>query len=420
MNIAIVGSGYVGLTSSICFASKGHNVTCIDVIKEKIDMINSGKSPIYENGMEELLNQVLKSGNLKATIDAKTAINNAEIVFICVGTPSKDDETIDLKYIKMVAQTISENLNNYKTIVVKSTVIPETTLKIVKPILEKSNQEFGICMNPELLKEGTAIKDFLSGDRIVLGVDSKKTEEIMKKLYKDFPQKIFITNPTTAEMIKYTNNSLLATKISFANEIGNLCKKLKINSFDVMDGVGLDNRISRKFLNSGCGFGGSCFPKDVKAILHKGLSENEPMTLLKSVLTVNDNQAIKMIKLLQKHIPNLNGKTIGLLGLAFKPGTDDIREAPSLIIINSLLNLGAKIIATDNQAINNIKKIYGEKIKLTLDPFQVKEKSDALLIVTEWDNYKKEELYSDKIVIDGRNIIEAKSKSRIYEGICWN
>ena len=324
------------------------------------------------------------------------------------------------QYIKMVAQTISENLNNYKTIFVKSTVIPETTLKIVKPILEESNKEFGICMNPELLKEGTAIKDFLSGDRIILGVDSKKTEEVMRKLYKDFPQKLFITNPTTAEMIKYANNSLLATKISFANEMGNLCKKLKINSFDVMDGVGLDNRICRKFLNSGCGFGGSCFPKDVKAILHKGLSENEPMTLLKSVLQINDNQAIKMIKLLQKHIPNLNGKTIGLLGLAFKPGTDDIREAPSIIIIDELLKLGVNIIATDVKALKHIKKKYNDKIKLTSDPYEVKNNSDALLIITEWDEYKKEDLYENKIVIDGRNIKEAKSKNKIYEGICWN
>jgi len=414
MKIAIIGTGYVGLTSGVCFASKGHSVKCIDVIEEKVDLINSGKSPIFEEGMDELLTDVLGKGLLKATLDAKNAINEAEVVFLCVGTPSSDDGKINLDYIKSAAKTISENLNNHKVIVVKSTVVPGTTINVVKPILEESGKSFGICMNPEFLKEGSAIKDFLNGDRIVLGVDSKNTEEIMRNVYTNFPQEIFITNPTTAEMIKYASNSLLATKISFANEIGNVCKKLGIDSYDVMDGVGLDKRLSRSFLNSGAGFGGSCFPKDVKALLHKGLEVGEPMTLLKSVLKVNDEQPLRLIELLKKHI-NPEGKNIGILGLAFKKGTDDIREAPSLIIIDELLKLKANIFAFDPKAMEHIKKLY-PNINLMNNAQEVVDNVDVVMIVTDWDDFKNPELYSGKIVIDGRRI---KTNAEVYEGICW-
>jgi UDPglucose 6-dehydrogenase len=414
MNLAIIGTGYVGLTSGICFASKGHNVKCIDIDSKKVDLINSKISPIYEDGMNELLAKVIENGALKATTDAKGAIVESEAVFICVGTPSMPDGSINLDYIRGAAKTIADNLNNYKVIVVKSTVVPKTTENVVGKILKDSGKEFGLCMNPEFLKEGSAIADFLQGDRIVLGVSDKKTEEVMRKVYGNFGQKIFVTNPRTAEMIKYANNSFLATKISFANEIGNLCKKLEIDTYAVMDGIGMDDRINRKFLNAGAGFGGSCFPKDVKAIVSKGVAEGEPMTLLKAVLKVNDLQPMKMVELLKKRI-KIEGKTIGLLGLAFKKGTDDLREAPSMIIIDELIRQKAEIIAYDPKAMNNAKKLLGEKINYAKSVGEVIEKSDAVLIVTEWDEFKNLD-FSDKIVIDARRMNPKSDKS---DGICW-
>ncbi|MFA5333183.1 MAG: UDP-glucose/GDP-mannose dehydrogenase family protein [Candidatus Nanoarchaeia archaeon] len=414
MNLAIIGTGYVGLTSGICFASKGHIVKCIDIDSKKVGLINSKISPIYEEGMAELLAKVIDNGNLKATIDAKSAINESEVVFICVGTPSLKDGSINLDYIKQAAKTVADNLNSYKVIVVKSTVVPKTTEEVVGKILKESGKEFGLCMNPEFLKEGSAIKDFLEGDRIVLGVGDKKTESVMRKVYERFSQKIFVTTPRTAEMIKYANNSFLATKISFANELGNLCKKLGIDTYTVMDGIGMDDRINRKFLNSGAGFGGSCFPKDVKAIVSKGLAEAEPMILLRAVIKVNELQPLKMVELLKKHI-NIVGGKIGILGLAFKKGTDDLREAPSLIIIDELLRQKAKVIAYDPEAMNHAKKIFGERISYAKNSNEVINSSDAVLIVTEWDEFKNLD-FGKKIVIDGRRM---NPKSDSSEGICW-
>jgi len=418
MNIAIIGTGYVGLTTGVCLASKGHQVTCVDLDQEKINMINSGTPPIFEEGMKELLEEVISAGLLIATIDSENAIKHAEIIFLCVGTPSKDDGSINLEYLKKAANTIAEKAGNHKIVVIKSTVVPGTTMNAVKPILDASGINHGLCMNPEFLKEGAAIKDFLEGDRVVLGVTDKETETIMRELYKDFPQQLFITNPTTAEMIKYANNSLLATKISFANELGNLCKKLGIDSYEVMDGVGLDKRLSRQFLNCGAGFGGSCFPKDVKAIISKGLEEGEGMKLLKTVIEVNNEQPVKMIKLLEKHANPVN-KKIGIIGLAFKQGTDDVREAPSIAIINELLKMNSDITVYDPEAMSNAKKIFSDKIKYAESARECANKSDAILILTGWDEFRKPELYSNKIVIDGRRIKEAEQNAKIYEGICW-
>ncbi|VVB75940.1 UDP-glucose 6-dehydrogenase AglM [Candidatus Tiddalikarchaeum anstoanum] len=415
MKIAVVGSGYVGLTTSVCFAKMGHVVTCIDIDNKKVDMINSGEPPIYEEGMKELLQSMIKKSSLKATTNSKEGITKSEIVFICVGTPSSDDGSINLDYIKSAAKTISENLNDYKVVVVKSTVVPGTTMNIVKPILDKSGKAFGLSMNPEFLKEGTAIKDFLEGDRVVLGVIDSKTEEKMRLLYKGFPQKIFVTNPTTAEMIKYSNNSLLATKISFANEVGNVCKKIGIDVYDVMDAVGMDKRICRSFLDAGCGFGGSCFPKDVKALIKKGEETGEPMTLLKSVMEVNRKQPSKIIALLKNHI-NPKGRKICILGLAFKKGTDDMRESPSITIINELLQLGAKVVAYDPKAMENAKKIFDGKVNFAKSAKEAVDESDAVLIITDWDEFKKEDLYKGKIVIAGRKI---KTAAAVYDGICW-
>jgi UDPglucose 6-dehydrogenase len=414
MNLAIIGTGYVGLTSGVCFASQGHKVKCIDIDSKKVDMINSKISPIYEQGMNELLTKVVNNGNLLATLDAKSAINESDVVFICVGTPSGEDGSINLDYITSAAKTVSENLNNYKVVVVKSTVVPRTTEDVVGKILKDSGKEFGLCMNPEFLKEGSAIDDFLDGDRIVIGVSDSKAEIVMRKVYENFKQKIFVTNPRTAEMIKYANNSFLATKISFANEMGNLCKKLDIDTYDVMDGIGMDERINRKFLNAGAGFGGSCFPKDVKAIVSKGICEGEPMILLKAALKVNDSQPKKMVEILKKHI-DISKKNVGILGLAFKKGTDDLREAPSLIIINELLKENAKIIAFDPKAMGHAKKILGDKIIYAKNITEVIDSSAAVLIVTEWDEFRDLD-FKDKIVIDGRKMNPTSSDT---EGICW-
>lgn len=415
MKICIIGTGYVGLTSGVCFASKGHIVKCVDIDESKVKMINNGDSPIYEAGLKDLLKQALSNGLLKATLNADDAVKESDVVFLCLGTPSREDGSINLDFIKKGALIVSENLNKYKVVVVKSTVVPGTSVNVVLPILEKSGEEFGLCMNPEFLKEGSAVKDFLEGDRIVLGVSSERVESVMRELYKDFPQEVFVTNPTTAEMIKYANNSLLATKISFANELGNICKKLKIDAYDVMDGVGLDKRLNRSFLNAGAGFGGSCFPKDVKAIVSKGLELDEPMILLKSVLEVNKNQPFKMIKLLKTH-SKIKGKNIAVLGLAFKPGTDDIREAPSITIIDELLKLGAEVISYDPQAIKNAKKYYKDRIEYANSAKECVKEADVVLIVTDWDEFKQPDLYKGKIVIDGRRI---KTNSKEYEGICW-
>ncbi len=415
MKIAVIGTGYVGLTSGVCLASKGHEVTCVDIDSEKVGLINSGKSPIYEKGLQELLKEVLIKKLFTATLDIKKAVEESEVVFICVGTPCSEDGSINLNYIKKATESISEHLKYYKVIVVKSTVVPGTTINIIKKILDEKCNDYGLCMNPEFLKEGTAVEDFLNGDRLVLGVDSTKTENIMRRVYAGFPQEVFVTNPTTAEMIKYANNSLLATKVSFANELGNLCKKLGIDAYDVMDGVGFDKRLCRSFLNAGAGFGGSCFPKDVKAIISKGVELEEPMTLLKSVIKVNDAQPLKMIELLKKHL-NPAGKRVGLLGLSFKPGTDDVREAPRLKIIDELLKLESKVIVYDPEAMKNVKKLYGDKIDYADNATSLVAKVDAVLIVTDWSEFKKPELYTNKIVIDGRRI---KTNASEYEGICW-
>ncbi len=417
MKVGIVGTGYVGLTTGISLASKGHDVVCLDVIKEKVDMINKGEPPIYEKGMKELLNKVLNEGLFKATLDP-SALNDRDVIFICVGTPSKESGEIDLKYIKSASETVGQNMKDGCVVVVKSTVVPGTTVNIVKPIVAEYSKRFEIAMNPEFLKEGNAIEDFLNGDRIVIGAEGEMSKKALLEVYKEFPQKKFITNPTVAEMIKYVSNSLLATKISFANEMGNLCKRLGIDSYEVMDGVGLDKRISRSFLNSGAGFGGSCFPKDVKAIIHKGEEMGESMELLKSVIDVNKKQPLRLVKLLKQHV-NLQGAKIGIFGLAFKPGTDDIREAPSLIIIDELLKEGAKVLATDPEAIENVRKVYGDKIEYVKSAEELSKMVDTIVIITDWKEYKDKDLYNGKIVIDGRRILEAKESAKKYEGICW-
>lgn len=422
MRISIIGSGYVGVVTGIGFSELGHNITFIDIDNEKIKKLNDGVPPIYEKGLKELMARNKTKNRFHATKNYEEILKT-DITFICVSTPSKDDGSIDLKYIKDVSSSLGDVLRakDYHTVVVKSTVVPGTTEDVVKPIIEKSSGKksskgFGLAMNPEFLKEGVAVEDFFKPDRIVIGVSDDDTKKTLSEIYSEFDCPKMFTGIKTAEMIKYVSNSFLATKISFANEIGNLCKELGIDSYEVFKGVGLDDRINPKFFRSGIGFGGSCFPKDVKALIsqfeEKGLEAN----ILKSVVKVNDIQPLRMVELLKKHL-EIKGKKIGVLGLSFKPDTDDIREARATILIRMLIEEGAEVIVYDPQGMDNFKKTYPD-LKIRYVPSKEVLNSDAVLIVTEWPEF--EELnYTGKLVIDGRKNEKAKKEAEVYEGICW-
>lgn len=423
MRVSVVGCGYVGLVTGMGFVRLGYDVVFVDVDDKKIEMINNAKSPIYEEGLEDFMSQF--KDKYYATKDYGEAIFNSDVTFICVGTPSREDGSIDLQYIESAAKAIGRALkekDSYHVVVVKSTVLPGTTEKIVKPLIEKysgkrASKDFGLAMNPEFLREGVALKDFLNPDRIVLGVQDERTRQVLEKLYEPIKAPKLVVDIKTAEMIKYASNAFLATKISFANEIGNLCKKLGIDSWKVFEGVGLDHRISPHFFKSGIGFGGSCFPKDIRALIRKTEELGEEPLILKAVMEVNERQPLKIIELLKKHVPELDGKTIGILGLAFKPNTDDIREARAIIIVKKLLEERAKIIAYDPKAMENFKRLFPQ-IEYADSAQEVLEKTDVILIVTEWPEFEKLD-YSGKIVIDGRRVRSAEKTARIYEGVCW-
>jgi len=427
MKISVIGSGYVGSVTAACFAEVGHEVVCVDIDKKKMDQINAGIPPIYEEGLGELL-QKHAGKNLTATNDYESAIRKTDISFICVGTPSAEDGGIDLSIVRAATASIGAVLakkEGYHVVVVKSTVVPETTEKFVLPVLEETSgkvagKDFGVAMNPEFLREGKAVYDFMHPDKIVVGAIDQKSGDLVSELYRTFKCEVTRTNPSTAEMIKYANNSLLATKISFANEIGNICKKLKIDTYDVMTAVGKDSRISPRFLNSGAGFGGSCFPKDVKALIGKAKEIGYSPALLESVIGVNEKQPILMTEILQRKTGNLAGKKIAVLGLAFKNETDDIRESRAIPVIAELLRLGAKVSAYDPMATENMKWIF-PTIEYSGKAKDALEGADACLVMTEWEEFKQLdsefEAMKEKIVIDGRRVIEAKNVD--YEGLCW-
>ena len=427
MKISVIGSGYVGSVTAACFAEVGHKVVCVDIDKKKMDQINAGIPPIYEEGLGELL-QKHAGKNLTATNDYESAIRKTDISFICVGTPSAEDGGIDLSIVRAATASIGAVLakkEGYHVVVVKSTVVPETTEKFVLPVLEETSgkvagKDFGVAMNPEFLREGKAVYDFMHPDKIVVGAIDQKSGDLVSELYRTFKCEVTRTNPSTAEMIKYANNSLLATKISFANEIGNICKKLKIDTYDVMTAVGKDSRISPRFLNSGAGFGGSCFPKDVKALIGKAKEIGYSPALLESVIGVNEKQPILMTEILQRKTGNLAGKKIAVLGLAFKNETDDIRESRAIPVIAELLRLGAKVSAYDPMATENMKWIF-PTIEYSGKAKDALEDADACLVMTEWEEFKQLdsefEAMKEKIVIDGRRVIEAKNVD--YEGLCW-
>jgi UDPglucose 6-dehydrogenase len=421
MRISVVGTGYVGLTTAVGFASRGHDVTCLDIDKKKVESLRAGRCPIYEPGLGELLSEAIKAGRFRAESDP-SCLAESDLIFICVGTPSKEDGSIDLTQLRQASEDIARNLGGeYPVIVVKSTVVPGTTESTVIPTVErisgrKAGKGFGVCVNPEFLREGRALEDFFHPDRVVVGELTRREGNMLERLYRDFGCPILRTNLRTAEMIKYASNAFLAARVSLINEIGNLCKLLGIDTKEVARGVGLDKRIGPHFLSSGIGFGGSCFPKDVKALIARGREMGYEMKILRAVLEVNEDQPLRLIPLLEKHLGRLEGKRIGVLGLAFKPDTDDVREAPSLKVVSHLLRMGAKVRAYDPKAADNFKK-YFPNIEYCASARAVLD-SDAVLILTEWQEFEKLD-YSGKIVVDGRGVEAARKTAKAYEGVCW-
>ncbi len=420
MNIAVIGVGYVGLTSGTCLAELGNNVICVDIDKEKIDKLNNGEMPIYEPSLKELVERNTKESRLMFTTDLKEAIKKSDIIFICVGTPPRENGEADLSYVENVARQIAEHMDSYKVIVEKSTVPVETGEKVAETIKQNNvhNVEFDVVSNPEFLREGSAVHDTFNPDRIVIGANSEKAIEIMKKLYSPIKAPLIITDIRSAEVIKHASNSFLATKISFINAISNICELTGADIEKVAEGMGYDKRIGRSFLNAGIGYGGFCFPKDAAAFIRISDKYGYDFKLLKEVQKINDSRKEMFIKKIEKALWNLKGKTIGVLGLSFKPNTDDMRFAPSIDIINALQGEGAKIKAYDPEATEGAKKILKE-VDYCKDPYEAAKDANALLILTEWNEFKEldlekiKSLMKDKLVIDGRNIYNPEEMKRL-------
>jgi len=428
MNVAIIGTGYVGTVTGACFAELGHTVVCVDIDRSKVDLINAGIPPIHEPGLSELLEKHARNG-LRATVAYNDAIPCSDLTFICVGTPSDKDGRIDLSIVRRASESIGDalklaNRDSHHVVVVKSTVVPGTTDEVVAPIIrEKSGDAstVGIAMNPEFLREGKAVYDFMNPDKIVIGGDSRARDTVAR-LYKKISCEITLTDTRTAEMIKYANNSFLATKISFANEIGNICKRLGIDVYEVMSAVGKDFRISEHFLNAGAGFGGSCFPKDVKALIGRARELGYDPLLLNATIRVNEEQPMRMIELLADRIQEIRGRRIAVLGLAFKNETDDIREARSIPVIGELLNRGATVAAYDPLATENMRKVFPDVLYCD-SAKDALAGADACLIMTEWAEFgsldQEFEEMLNVVVIDGRRMVSLDSDRGVYEGICW-
>ncbi|MEO2068240.1 MAG: UDP-glucose/GDP-mannose dehydrogenase family protein [Desulfurobacteriaceae bacterium] len=431
--IAVIGTGYVGLVSGACFAYLGHKVIGLDIDERKIEKLKRGEVPIYEPGLEKILEEALKRENIEFTTDYEYAVKNSEFIFIAVGTPSKIDGSADLSFVESAYKSIVEYIgdNDFKIIVNKSTV-PVGTGRWAKEFIKKLLSEkgvkepekrFEVVSNPEFLREGKAVEDFMNPDRVVVGADNREVAGMVASLYEKLQPTLLITDLPTAEMIKYASNAFLATKISFINEIANVCEKVGADVTVVARGMGLDHRISPHFLRAGCGFGGSCFPKDVKALIHKANEVGVTPNLLESVIKVNEKQKVKPVEKLLEHIPELKDKTVAVWGLAFKPETDDMREAPSIPVINRLLDLGAKVKAYDPVAIENAKRVFGERQNLEFvdDKYKALEKADALILITEWQEFKEINFdkLKGKVVIDGRNLWEPSvmRKYCTYESI---
>ena len=422
MNIAIVGTGYVGLVSGVCFAEMGIDVTCVDIDSVKIEKLITGEIPIYEPGLDEMLLRNVAAGRLHFTTDLCTCLDNVEVVFSAVGTPPDEDGSADLQYVLAVARTFGQNISKYTILVTKSTVPVGTAQKVKTAIQQELDKrgvqvEFDVASNPEFLKEGAAIKDFMGPDRVVVGTDSPRAQKIMARLYKPFmlnSERMIFTDIPSAEMIKYAANSMLATRISFMNDIANLCELVGADVNMVRKGIGSDTRIGRKFLYPGCGYGGSCFPKDVKALIKTAEQNGYQMRVLKAVEEVNERQkAILFDKLNKRFDGNLKGKTVALWGLAFKPETDDMREAPALVLINKLVEAGCTVKVFDPVAMDECRRRVGDKVRYGKDMYDATVDADALILVTEWKTFRMPSWevlarsMRNKLVIDGRNIYDA-------------
>ena len=421
MKVSIVGTGYVGLVTGTCFSETGLTVTCVDIDKEKVDGLKKGKLPIYEPGLETMIKRNVEKGRLFFTTSLKESLEDAVAVFIAVGTPPDEDGSADLKHVLAVGRKIGQLIDHYMVIVTKSTVPVGTAEKVRQIIREEitkrgADVDFDMASNPEFLKEGAAVQDFLRPDRIVIGVDSEKAKKTMERLYKPFVlnnHPIYFMNIPSSELTKYTANSMLATKISFMNDIANLCEILGADINMVRKGIGSDSRIGNKFIYPGAGYGGSCFPKDVQALIRTAAENKYPLRILQAVEDVNYSQKEVIFNKIMKHFNgDIKGKTFGFWGLSFKPQTDDMREAPSLVIIDKLLNEGAGVKAYDPAAMNETKRILGDKIEYATDQYEAVIDTDALVLITEWSEFRMpnfrvmEKLLKKKVIFDGRNIYD--------------
>ena len=423
MKIVIVGTGYVGLVSGTCFSEMGVDVTCVDVDRKKIDKLQQGIIPIYEPGLEELVCKNVNAGRLHFTTDLREILDEVEVVFSAVGTPPDEDGSADLKYVLEVARSVGQNMKKYLVIVTKSTVPVGTALKVKNAIQEELdrrgvNIEFDVASNPEFLKEGAAVHDFMSPDRVVVGVANERAKEIMSRLYKPFMLSgdlMIFTDIPSAEMIKYAANSMLATRISFMNDMANLCELVGADINMVRKGIGTDSRIGKKFLYAGCGYGGSCFPKDVKALIKTAEQNGYEMQVLKAVENVNEKQKSILFDKFMKHFAGeVKGKIVAMWGLSFKPETDDMREAPALVLIDLLLNAGVCVKVYDPIAMDECKRRIGDKVIYCKDMYDATVDADTLMLVTEWKEFRMpswnvlKKVMRGYVVVDGRNIYDRK------------
>lgn len=434
MDIAVVGTGYVGLVTGTCFSETGNNVICVDIDARKVERMKNGEVPIYEPGLDVLFERNTRAGRLHFTTSLEEGIKDAEVIFLALPTPPGGDGSADLSYILGVAEQLSHIITDYKVIVDKSTVPVGTAEKVHAIVAQNLSEDlFDVVSNPEFLREGVAVDDFLKPDRVVIGTTAERARKIMRLLYEPFVRQgnpIYFMDERSAEMTKYAANSYLATRITFMNEIANLCEKVGANVDMVRMGMGSDSRIGKRFLFPGIGFGGSCFPKDVQALAKTAEESEYDFKILKSVLNVNHTQRTKLVQKIKAQFGNdLTGKTIALWGLAFKPNTDDIREAPALYMIDELLEAGAQIKAFDPEAMNNVKAIYGDRIQLVEEQYEAIIEADALAIATEWSVFRTpsfkvlKQLLKNPIIFDGRNLYDLdfmKDQGFVYESIGRN
>jgi len=423
MKIAVVGTGYVGLVTGTCLAETGNTVICIDIDEKKVNKMKNGQIPIYEPGLEVLFKRNIEQKRLSFTTNLKEAVNQAKIIFLALPTPPGEDGSADLSYILGVAEDLGKIITEYKVVIDKSTVPVGTAEKVNAAISKNTNLDFDVVSNPEFLREGFAVEDFMKPDRVVIGTSSKKAQKVMDELYKPYVRQgnpIIFMDEKSAELTKYAANSFLATKISFMNEIANLCELVGADVDQVRTGIGSDTRIGKRFLFPGIGYGGSCFPKDVQALVKSAKEVGYTFSILDSVMEVNQKQKTVMVPKIKNYFKgDLKGKKIALWGLAFKPNTDDIREAPALYNIDELTKLGAEIVAYDPEAMDNAKALIGEKIKYASNQYDAVKNADALLIATEWsvfrnpDFEKISELMNDNVIFDGRNLFEVSHMNEV-------